>query len=170
MRFIRQNKFNSISCSKDGSSAGRDEPCDEPHATKHLRNPASGIQRPIFFDDAPARALAEMARVTRADGRVVLAIANFDSLACRVGRALDALRVSWLGRAPPPGRRHYDVPHDHVTRYELDLMREHASASRAPVDVIVRKGEAEEGDAPAEAATDATAGAAEAAPTTQGDE
>jgi SAM-dependent methyltransferase len=79
--------------------------------------------------DAPTRALAEMARVTRADGRVVLAIANFDSLACRAGRALDRVRADWLGRALPPGRRHYDVPHDHFTRYELGLMREQASAS-----------------------------------------
>jgi SAM-dependent methyltransferase len=79
--------------------------------------------------DAPTRALAEMARVTRADGRVVLAVANFESLACRAGRGLDRVRVDWLGRAPPPGRRHYDVPHDHFTRYELGLMREQASAS-----------------------------------------
>ena len=40
------------------------------------------------FDD-PEAAIAEMARVTRRDGRVVLAIANFDSLACRVTRAID---------------------------------------------------------------------------------
>jgi SAM-dependent methyltransferase len=79
--------------------------------------------------DAPTRALAEMARVTRPHGRVVLAIANFDSLSCRVGRALDAVRADWLGWELPPGRRHYDVPHDHFTRYELGLMREQASAS-----------------------------------------
>jgi SAM-dependent methyltransferase len=79
--------------------------------------------------DAPARAIAEMARVTRRRGRVVLAIANFDSLSCRVAGGLDALREGWLGRRLPRGRRHYDVPHDHFTRYELDLMREQASAS-----------------------------------------
>jgi SAM-dependent methyltransferase len=78
--------------------------------------------------DAPARAIAEMARVTRASGRVVLAIANYDSFSCRVGRALDAVRADWLGWELPAGRRHYDVPHDHFTRYELGLMREQASA------------------------------------------
>lgn len=78
------------------------------------------------FDD-PESAIAEMARVTRRDGRVVLAIANFDSLACRVTRMVDALRVEWLGWPPLRGRRGYDTPSDHFTRYELDLMREQAS-------------------------------------------
>jgi len=79
--------------------------------------------------DAPCEAIAEMARVTRRDGRVVLAIANFDSLSCRVARALDRFRERVLGRMLPRGRRHYDVPHDHFTRYELALMREQARES-----------------------------------------
>ena len=69
--------------------------------------------------DAPLAAVGEMARVTRPEGRVVLAIANFDSLSCRVARGLDGVREGWLGRTPPRGRRHYDVPHDHFTRYDL---------------------------------------------------
>ena len=76
--------------------------------------------------DRPARAIAEMARVTREDGRVVLAIANFDSLSCRLARGWDALLEGPLGRALPRGRRHYDVPADHFTRYELGLMRAQA--------------------------------------------
>jgi len=79
--------------------------------------------------DAPDRAIAEMARVTRSDGRVVLAIANFDSLACRFGRALDALREDWLGWPPIRRRRGYDAPSDHFTRYEPELIREQAEAS-----------------------------------------
>ncbi len=79
--------------------------------------------------DRPAEAIAEMARVTRPAGRVVLAIANFESLACRAARAVDGVREGWLGATPPRGRRHYDVPHDHFTRYELELMREQASRS-----------------------------------------
>lgn len=77
--------------------------------------------------DRPARAIAEMARVTRPAGRVILAIANFESLACRTARALDALQEGLLGRTLSRGRRHYDVPADHFTRYDLDLMREQAS-------------------------------------------
>lgn len=78
--------------------------------------------------DAPLRAVGEMARVTRPDGHVVLAIANFDSLSCRVARLSDTVQEGWLGRELPRGRRHYDVPHDHFTRYELGLMREQAEA------------------------------------------
>jgi len=84
------------------------------------------------FDD-PETAIAEMARVTKPDGRVVLAIANFDSLACRVTRlacrvtrAIDQFREDWLGLGPLRGRRGYDSPSDHFTRYEVDLMREQA--------------------------------------------
>ena len=74
--------------------------------------------------DEPRQALSEMARVTAADGRVVVAIANFDSLACRLSRAWDELREVWLRQPLPAGRRLYDVPHDHFTRYELGLMLE----------------------------------------------
>lgn len=77
--------------------------------------------------DRPAAAIAEMARVTRPAGRVVLAIANFDSLACRIAGQWDALRERGLGCSLPRGRRHYDVPHDHFTRYDFGLMREQAS-------------------------------------------
>jgi SAM-dependent methyltransferase len=78
--------------------------------------------------DAPAEAIAEMARVAREDGRVVLAIANFDSLSCRVARAVD-VGGARLGRELARGRRHYDVPHDHFTRYDLGLMRVQAGES-----------------------------------------
>ena len=77
------------------------------------------------FDD-PQAAIDEMARVTRRSGQVVLAIANFDSLACRVTRALDRLRQDWLSLGPLRERRGYDTPSDHFTRYELALMREQA--------------------------------------------
>jgi SAM-dependent methyltransferase len=77
--------------------------------------------------DRPRAAIGEMARVAKPAGRVVLAVANFESAACRAARRADALREGWLGRELPRGRRHYDVPHDHFTRYELELMREQAS-------------------------------------------
>ena len=77
--------------------------------------------------DTPDAAIAEMARVTKRDGRVVLAIANFDSLACRITRTIDAIREDWLGWGPLRGRRGYDTPSDHFTRFELDLMREQAA-------------------------------------------
>jgi SAM-dependent methyltransferase len=77
--------------------------------------------------DEPDQAIAEMARVAATDGRVVLAIANFESLACRVGRAVDDVRQE-LGFPPMRERRGYDAPSDHFTRYEVPLMREQAEA------------------------------------------
>ncbi len=77
--------------------------------------------------DAPEQAIAEMARVTRPTGHVVLTIASYESLSCRLGRRVDTVRERWLGRAPSRGRRTYDVPSDHFTRYEYSLMREQAS-------------------------------------------
>ncbi|MDG2334026.1 MAG: methyltransferase domain-containing protein [Myxococcota bacterium] len=79
--------------------------------------------------DAPEVAIAEMARVTSTRGRVVLAIANFESLACRVGRGLDDLRQDVLGLGPLRERRGYDAPSDHFTRYEPELIREQAEKS-----------------------------------------
>jgi SAM-dependent methyltransferase len=76
--------------------------------------------------DRPELAIGEMARVVRPGGRVVLAIANFESIACRLARWQDAV-ATWRGRPPGRGRRHYDVPADHFTRYDVDLMREQAA-------------------------------------------
>jgi SAM-dependent methyltransferase len=77
--------------------------------------------------DRPRAAIGEMARVAKPAGRVVLAVANFEAAACRAARRVDALREGWLGRELPRGRRHYDVPHDHFTRYDLRLLREQAA-------------------------------------------
>jgi len=70
------------------------------------------------FDD-PERCVAELARVTRPSGRVVLAVANFESLGCKLERLAERLR-----RAHRPGRRTYHVPSDHFTRYDARLLRE----------------------------------------------
>ncbi len=72
--------------------------------------------------DEPLGCIAEMARVTRDDGRVVLAVANFASLGCRVQRWIDR-----AGPKPPAGRRPYHVPSDHFTRYDPELLRAQVS-------------------------------------------
>lgn len=77
--------------------------------------------------DRPQLAIAEMARVAKRTGHVVLAIANFESLACRAARGADDARETWLGQPVRRGRRHYDAPADHFTRYDLALMLEQAA-------------------------------------------
>jgi SAM-dependent methyltransferase len=72
------------------------------------------------FDD-PLCCIQEMARVTCSSGRVVLAVANFGSLGCRWAR----LRNRFTREAGFGGRRHYDVPSDHFTRYDTRLLRAH---------------------------------------------
>ncbi len=71
------------------------------------------------FDD-PEACIAELARVTRDEGRVVLAVANFESLGCRLQRFGDRLRR----RPASAGRRTYHVPSDHFTRYDPRTLRE----------------------------------------------
>ena len=74
------------------------------------------------FDD-PSGCIAELARIVRPGGRVVLAVASFDSLSCALQRALARLE-----RAPRPGRRSWHVPSDHFTRYDPELLREQVGA------------------------------------------
>lgn len=71
------------------------------------------------FDD-PENCIGELARVTRQDGRVVLAVANFKSLGCELQRVFDRCFPSSV----KPGRRPYHVPSDHLTRYDPALLRE----------------------------------------------
>ena len=75
------------------------------------------------FDD-PGAGIAEMARVTARDGRVVLSVVNMDSLGCRLMYWRD--RLTGRRRACPT-RRHYDAPPDHYTRYDAGALREQAA-------------------------------------------
>jgi len=74
------------------------------------------------FDD-PGAGVAEMARVTAPDGRVVLSVVNMDSLGCRLMYWRD--RLTGRRRARPT-RRHYDAPPDHYTRYDAGALRAQA--------------------------------------------
>ncbi len=66
--------------------------------------------------------MREAARVTKPDGRVVIALANFESLSCRLGRNVD--RLKWrLGRPRPPWRRYWETPEDHNVKGDLPYVR-----------------------------------------------
>jgi SAM-dependent methyltransferase len=72
------------------------------------------------FADAPSF-MREAARVIRGHGRVVIALANYDSLSCRFGRTADRLR--WrLGAVRPAHRLWWERPEDHHAFGNLDYV------------------------------------------------
>ncbi len=72
---------------------------------------------------ADARAfMREAARVTKPGGRVVIALANFDSVSCRIGRLVWRAKRR-LGRPLPPGRPYWEIPEDHNVRGTLRFVR-----------------------------------------------
>ncbi len=66
--------------------------------------------------------MSEAARITRTGGSVVIALANFESLSCRLGRSLDALKRR-LNRPRPPWRRYWQIPEDHTVKGDLPYVR-----------------------------------------------
>jgi SAM-dependent methyltransferase len=68
-----------------------------------------------FMD--PQRAVAEMCRVASPAGKVVLSLANFESLSCRLGRWLDRLHRKISGRGIR-GPHIWDIPKDHTYKFD----------------------------------------------------
>lgn len=68
---------------------------------------------------APRRFMDDAARILRPDGRLVLALANYDSLSCRLGRILHHVTDAALGRPPTTGRPYFLPPPDHFHRGTL---------------------------------------------------
>jgi SAM-dependent methyltransferase len=74
------------------------------------------------------KSMAEMARVTKPSGRVIIAIANFESLTCRLGRAVSSVKQK-LGGPRPGDHPFWEPPLDHNFKFDLkvltQLMRKH---------------------------------------------
>jgi SAM-dependent methyltransferase len=70
----------------------------------------------------PHAFMREAARVIKPDGRVVIALANFESVSCRIGRAVDRVKRR-LGRSRPPWRLYWQQPEDHNVKGDLRYVR-----------------------------------------------
>ena len=72
----------------------------------------------------PRAFMREAARVLRPDGRVVIALANFESLSCRLGRFRERLVQPFLRNGQRPRRRYWEVHHDHHHKGELSFVQQ----------------------------------------------
>lgn len=74
------------------------------------------------FADPPAF-MREAARIIKPDGRVVIALANFESLSCKLGRTVDRVKRR-LGRPRPEWRLYWEQPEDHNVKGDLPYMHQ----------------------------------------------
>ena len=69
----------------------------------------------------PQAFIREAARVLRPDGRLVIALANYESLACRIGRFRDPLADGRFGQRRE--RPYWEPPPDHFHKGDLRFVR-----------------------------------------------
>lgn len=68
----------------------------------------------------PEKSVAEMSSVLKPQGEAVIAIANFESLSCRVGRALHAVARQFARGNHP--RTPWELPSDHTFKFDYPLL------------------------------------------------
>jgi SAM-dependent methyltransferase len=65
----------------------------------------------------PDRAVAEMSRVASAGGKVIISVANYESLSCFLSRSLNRfVQRVWRREIPPP--HIWEVPKDHTFKFD----------------------------------------------------
>lgn len=73
---------------------------------------------------SPGVFMREAARVIRPQGRVVIAIANYESISCRLGRLIDGFGTDVLGRPRTADRPYWQPPPDHFHKGQLSFVRQ----------------------------------------------
>lgn len=63
----------------------------------------------------PHAFVEEAARVLKPGGRLIIALANYESLSCRIGLTIDRL-MGCIGVTTPPKYRFWTIPEDHTFR------------------------------------------------------
>ena len=71
----------------------------------------------------PHAFMREAARLLRPDGRVIIALANYESLSCRLGRLPQRLAAALLRRQLPEQRPYWQPPPDHYHKGDLPFVR-----------------------------------------------
>ena len=70
----------------------------------------------------PSKAIEEMARITKPDGRVVISIANFESLGHRLGKSGHYIGM-FVTRKRPKERQAWEKPPDHTIRVTYPVLK-----------------------------------------------
>jgi SAM-dependent methyltransferase len=72
----------------------------------------------------PQAFIAEAARVMRPEGRLVIGLANYESLSCRLGRLRHAIgRRVWRNRPETDERAYWEIPLDHFHKGDLRFVK-----------------------------------------------
>jgi ubiquinone/menaquinone biosynthesis C-methylase UbiE len=72
-----------------------------------------------FYD--PRKALREMLRILKPCGNLVISVANFESLGCRLGRLYNRVNRVFTGRHLPKPY-FWEIPEDHVYKFDHSLL------------------------------------------------
>ncbi|MEE8396389.1 MAG: methyltransferase domain-containing protein [bacterium] len=65
----------------------------------------------------PRSTIGEIGRVLRPGGLAVIALANYDSLSCRLGQKLERAKALLAADYAPPRHPYFQPPPDHMTRF-----------------------------------------------------
>lgn len=71
----------------------------------------------------PYKAISEMSRILKPEGKAVISIANFESLGHRLGRRVHYL-TKFIPRKEPNKRQAWETPPDHTLRFDYPLIRQ----------------------------------------------
>lgn len=72
---------------------------------------------------APDDFMREAARIVKPDGRIVIALANYESLSCKLGRGVRSLAMRFFDRELYTHRPYYEIPEDHFHKGEMSFVR-----------------------------------------------
>jgi SAM-dependent methyltransferase len=72
---------------------------------------------------SPHSFMREAARIVRPGGCVIIALANYESLSCKLGRGVRTLAKALFRRELYAHRPYYEIPEDHFHKGELSFVR-----------------------------------------------